>query len=104
MRLSVVQNPYISAADLNDDLKTISQWAHQLKMEFNPDPKQVTEMLFSQKKVRFILFLSFNDTEVTKVNIQKHLSLTFDKNLLSEKHTNEKIKTAQKGVAPIKHF
>ena len=61
MLFSVVQNPYISAADLNNDLKTISQWAHQWKMEFNTDPnKQATEMLSDRKNlVRFILlFLS----------------------------------------------
>ena len=73
-------------------------------MKFNPDPnKQATDMLFSQKQISsFHLSLSFNDTEVTKVNEQKHLGLTFDKNLLFEKHINEKIKTAQKGVT--KHY
>ena len=92
MLFSVVQDPYISAADLNDDLKTINQWAHQWKMEFNPDPnKEATEMLFSQKKFSpFHPSLSFNDTEVTKVNEQKHLGLTFDKK--HEKHINEKLK------------
>ena len=35
---------------------------------------------------------------------KKDLGLTFDKNLLFEKHINEKIKTAQKGVTFNKHF
>ena len=43
--LFIVQDPFISAADLNGDLKTISQWANQWKMEFNHGPsKQATEM------------------------------------------------------------
>ena len=51
MLFSVVQDPYISAADFNDDLKTISQWSHQWKMGYNPVPnKQAAEMLFSRNK------------------------------------------------------
>ena len=41
---------YISANDLNKDLSTIQKWAHQWKMEFNPDlTKQASEVLFSHK-------------------------------------------------------
>ena len=43
MLFSIVKNPVTSANDLNHDLDMIYQWAHQWKMEFNPDPiKQVT--------------------------------------------------------------
>ena len=49
---SVVEDPVISAVDLNHDLGIIYQWAFQWKMEFNPDPtKQATEVFFSCKKV-----------------------------------------------------
>ena len=49
--LSTVKSPVISAEDLNHDLAIIHQWAHQRKMEFNPDPtKQATQVLFSCKK------------------------------------------------------
>ena len=52
MLFSIVKDPLISAVDLNHDLSIISQWAHQWKMEFNPDPtKQATEVLFSCKKL-----------------------------------------------------
>ena len=82
MLFSVVQDPYIFAADFNDDLKTISQWSHQWKMEFIPDPnKHATE-----QSRPFHPSLSFNNTEVIKVNEEKQLGLTFDKNLLLEKH------------------
>ena len=48
---SIVKDPVISANNLNHDLNIIRQWAHQWKMEFNPDPtKQATEVLFSCKK------------------------------------------------------
>ena len=36
MLFSVVNNPEISANELNHDIKVISQWAYQWKMKFNP--------------------------------------------------------------------
>ena len=52
MLYSVVNDPELSAAELNHDLDMVKQWAHQWKMEFNPDPtKQAKEVLFSCKKV-----------------------------------------------------
>ena len=44
----IVNDPILSASELNHDLNVINQWAHQWKREFNPDPnKQATELLFS---------------------------------------------------------
>ena len=35
---------------LNADLKSISNWVYQLKIQFNPDPKKkANEVIFSQK-------------------------------------------------------
>ena len=46
---SIVHDPIIPAKDLNDDLTLISQWAHQWKMSFNPDPnKQAVQVFFSR--------------------------------------------------------
>ena len=51
MLFPTIKDPVTSAGDLNHDLDIIYQWAHQWKMEFNPDPtKQATEVLFSCKK------------------------------------------------------
>ena len=50
MLFSIVKDPDISAKDLNHALAVINRWAHQWKLEFNPDPlKQATEVLFSCK-------------------------------------------------------
>ena len=47
----LLNDPVISANDLNHDLNVINQWAYQWKMEFNPDPnKQAIEPLFFCKK------------------------------------------------------
>ena len=80
MLFSVVNNPSISANELNQDLKVISQWAYQWKMKFNPDlNKQATELLFSCKKNSpNHPSLFFNESIVPKVNEQKHLGLILD--------------------------
>ena len=59
MVFSIVNNPTISANELNHDLKVISQWAYQWKMKSNPDlNKQPTKLLFSCKKKVQITHLS----------------------------------------------
>ena len=51
MLFSIVNDPAISANNVNNDLNILHQWAHQWKMEFNPDlTKQATEALDSCKK------------------------------------------------------
>ena len=86
MLFSIVNDPTISASDLNHDLNIIYQWAHQWKMEFNPDfTKQTTEVLFSCKKSSpNYPKLIFNGTDVVKVNEQKHLGLILDSRLTFE--------------------
>ena len=47
---SIVNDPDITANDINHDLVVINKWTHQWKLEFNPNPlKQATEVLFSCK-------------------------------------------------------
>jgi len=83
MLFSIVKNPELTAADLNHDLEKIQQWAHQWKLEFNPDPaKQATEVLFSCKRHSpNHPQISFNGTIVAKVNEHKHLGLILDSGL-----------------------
>ena len=62
---SVVNDPNISAFELNHDLKLISQWAYQWKMSFNPNPtKQAVQVFFSRKTSTISdLEIFFNNTE-----------------------------------------
>ena len=47
---SVIHDINVSAGELNEDLKKISEWAFQWKMIFNPDArKQAQEVIFSRK-------------------------------------------------------
>ena len=72
MLFSVVKDPETTANELNHDLEIVRQWAHQWKMEFNPDPtKQAAEVLFSCKKSNPLHpQLMFNGIVVEKVNEQ----------------------------------
>ena len=106
MLFSTVKNPEISAIDLNHDLEVIHQWAHQWKLNFNPDPtKQATEVLFSCKTSNpYHPQLIFNGTVVAKINEQKHLGHILDSSLSFKKHINEKIIKAKKNLGLIKHL
>ena len=47
-----MKNVNLSTDQLNSDLQKISNWAHQWKMTFNPDPKkQAQKVIFSRKRV-----------------------------------------------------
>ena len=106
MLFSVVQDSVKSAIDLNHDLDMISQWAHQWKMEFNPDPsKQATEVLFSCKKnMTNHPQLIFNGSAVVKVNEQNHLGLILELGLLFDKHRSEKMIKAKRNIAILKYL
>ena len=103
---SIISDPSVSAHELNHDLDRISQWAHQWKMSFNPDPtKQAEEILFSHKLASpNHPPIYFNGIEVKRVSDHKHLGLTLDSKLSFVKHINEKISLARKGIGIIKHL
>ena len=93
MLFSIVKDPGTSAYELNHDLDIIHKWAHQWKLEFNPDPtKQATEVLFSCKKSSPTHpQVVFNGTVVGKMSEQKHLGL-----ILQGCHSFTKRKNSQK--------
>ena len=48
-----VKNVNFCTDQLNSDLEKLSNWAHQWKMSFNPDPKkQAQEVIISRKRVK----------------------------------------------------
>ena len=106
MIFSVVHDPRRTAYELNKDLQTISTWAHQWKLSFNPDiNKQAVEVLFSHKIKKSVhppIF--FNDAEVKRVNEHKHLGLILESKLSFSQYINEKIKIARKSLGIIKYL
>ena len=58
---TVVYDADTAASKLNRDLKIISTWAYQWKMQFNPDKnKQAIQVIFSQKKICLFTLLCFS--------------------------------------------
>ena len=106
MLFSIAKDPHIPANDLNHDLDIISKWAHQWKLEFNPDHlKQAAEVIFSCKKTPPIHpQIFFNGTAVVKVKEHKHLGLLLESNLSFTKHVTDKIKKAKQNLGIIKHL
>ena len=103
---SIVQDSEVSFEMLQHDLDCITEWAHQWKMSFNPDPtKPAEEILFSHKKFKpYHPPLKFNNIEVKRVTEHKHLGLIFDPKLSFLKHITEKVGIARRGIGIIKHL
>ena len=106
MLFSIVKDPLITANELNHDLDAISEWAHQWKLEFNPDPlKETVEIIFSCKRnppIHPQIF--FNGNVVAKVKEHEHLGLFLESKLSFKKHVTEKIKKAKQKIGTINIF
>ena len=74
---TIVKDENESANVLNSDLSSISKWAFNWKMLFNPDPtKPAQEVLFSRKKkTQNYPTLRLNNIQVERASSQKHLDL-----------------------------
>ena len=85
---NVAHDINISANELNNDLKKVSNWAFQWKMSFNPDPsKQAQEVIFSRKLKKVTHPpLVFNNANVSQRKSQKHLGIILDSKLTFEDH------------------
>ena len=88
------------------DLQTVSHWAHQWKMGFNPDiTKQAIEVIFSVKKNKPDRpELIFNDIPVARQDHTKHLGVFLDSRLNFSKHIKEAIINAKKGISLLKYL
>ena len=97
---SVTHDVKVSARELNDDLRKISNWAFQWKISFNPDVnKQAQEVIFSRKiKSNIHPLLVFNNNIVSQANSQKHLGITLDFKLIFEEHLLNVFKKVNKTI------
>ena len=101
---SKIGNKSYSNFQLNKDLQTISKWAFQWKMLFNPDPiKEAIELCFSHKWDKVVYPpLNFNNNDVQSANGQKHLGVVLDSNLDFNEHVNNKINKCNKPIGIMK--
>ena len=103
---SVVHDKNISANELNNDLRKISDWAYQWKMSFNPDPlKQTQEVIFSRKITKTNHpTLIFNGNPVHQVALQKHLGLFLDCKLNFEGRLKTIVNKINKAIGLLRKF
>ena len=101
---SKIENKSYSNFQLNKDLQTISKWAFQWKMSFNPDPiKEAIEVCFSHKRDNVVYPpLNFNNNAVQSANSQKHLGVVLDSKLEFNEHVNNKINKCNKLIGIMK--
>ena len=94
----------VTHARLVKDLDTITKWAHQWKMKFNPDiTKQAIEIIFSCKyKKAEHPELTFNSIPVARNSCTKHLGLFLDERLKFVEHIRYAIDKTKKGIALMK--
>ena len=86
------------------DLQTVTLWAYQWKVVFNPDiTKQAIEVIFSCKKNKPPHpDLVFNGIPVSREPFTKHLGVYLDSRLNFSKHIKEQVLKASKGVSLLK--
>ena len=103
---TVVRESNIAKNDMDHDLKLISQWAHDWRMSFNPDPqKQAMELMFSRKRNELDHpVIHFNNIPVEKVNEHKHLGITLDPKLSFSAHIKTAISKSRKGIGLLKYL
>ena len=103
---TVVREANEAASDMNHDLQLISQWAHDWRMSFNPDPqKQAVELLFSRKRNEIDHpVILFNNIPVKKVNEHKHLGIILDSKLSFSAHIKCAISKTRKGIGLLKYL
>ena len=101
---TVIYDVDIAADQLNRDLEIISNWAHQWKIQFNPDKnKQAVQVIFSQKKEAVAhATLFFNGFETVVKAEHKYLGMILDSKLSFQSHVREAIIKARKGIGIIR--
>ena len=96
----------ISANELNNDLRKISNWTYQWKISFNPDPfKQAQDVIFSRKITKTNHpTLIFNDNPVHQVPLQRHLRMFLDCKLYFEEPLKTIVNKRNKTIAYFVNF
>ena len=104
--LNAVMSGHDQATEnLKTDLKLIHDWSTKWKMVFNPDVnKPAEEIIFTNRSLILYDTIAFGNVDVKCVDSHKHLGLILDSKLTFNKHLDEKIAKANKGIGIIRRL
>ena len=87
---------------LNSDLELIQERSLKWKMIFNPDVnKPAEEIIFTNRNVSSYDTITFGNAGIKRVDSHKYLGLILDSKLTFNKHLDDKIAKANKGIGII---
>lgn len=89
----IVDNPITAAFILNADLDTISKWAADWLVDFNP-AKTLTLLVTRKNQPVFHPPLEMNDILITETSNHKHLGITFSSSCTWSEHINNIVEKA----------
>ena len=89
---------------MNNELRTISNWALRWKMSFNPDPsKQAQEVIFFCKLQKISHpSIYFKNNPIEQVSSQKHLGIIFHTKLNFQEPIKNVITKVNKTIALLR--
>ena len=104
--LNAVMSHYTNSTEnIENDLKLIHDWSVKWKMVFNPDiTKPAEEVLFTNRISTIYSPISSDDIAIKYVDDHKHLGLVLDSKLIFNKHIDEKISIANRGIGIIRRL
>ena len=86
--IKYVDDPVISIKDINDDLKTLANWANTWRVTFNAN--KTNFIRFSLKKKKPDLSpIYLNNTPISEVNTATNLGITLSNNLSWDNHVDK---------------
>ena len=94
-----------STENIEHDLKLIHDWSVKWKMLFNPDiTKPAEKVLFTNRSTSTYCPIAFDGITIKPVSDHKHLGLILDCKLTFNKHIDETISIANRGVGVIRRL
>ena len=103
---STVTDSNVTANQINNDLHITGAWAHQWKINFNPDTsKQAQEVIFGRKvKVTVHPQLVFNINRVRETATQKHPRMFLDFKLNFREHFENVLNKVNKTIELLQNY
>ena len=89
---------------LNFDLESISTWAYQWKLQFNPDPNKQIRLSFLVNRIYIYMYppVTFSNNTITKCPHHKHLGVVLDYKFDFNIHIEQKIKRRNKIIGLLR--